>query len=348
MRDAVQDTATAVDQTPGRLLHVDPRRGMLSDASIDSLPEILRPEDLLVVNDAATLPASLHGTGRGEPIEIRLAGEGADGTWHAVAFGAGDWRTPTESRPPPPTLAPGDALHLGPGLRARVVSRSQLSPRLLQIRFETPTDGFWSALYRNGRPVQYSYEAAPLALARVQTPYAARPWASEMPSAGRPLRLELLARLRTRGVRVAWLTHAAGLSSTGDAALDAALPLPERYEILPSTVAAVAGARRRGGRVVAVGTTVVRALESAASADGVVRAGHGVASGRIGRETRLRVVDKILTGVHEPGDSHFELLRAFVDDPMLNQISRKLAEYEYRTHEFGDSMLIERETRDRP
>ena len=341
MRDAVQDTATAVDQTPGRLLHVDPRRGMLSDASIDSLPEILRPEDLLVVNDAATLPASLHGTGRGEPIEIRLAGEGADGTWHAVAFGGGDWRTPTESRPPAPALAPGDALHLGPGLRARVVSRSQLSPRLLQIRFETPTDGFWSALYRNGRPVQYSYEAAPLALARVQTPYAARPWASEMPSAGRPLRLELLARLRARGVRVAWLTHAAGLSSTGDAALDSALPLPERYEISPSTVAAVAGARRRGGRVVAVGTTVVRALEGAArSGGGDLPPGPGVTDLRIGRGFEPRVVNGLLSGIHGRDSSHFELLSAFLPGAFALLYSLHVIAGRYRGHEFGDSTLV--------
>ena len=341
MRDAVQDTATAVHQTPGRLLHVDLRRGMLSDTSIDSLPELLHPEDLLVVNDAATLPASLHGTGRGEPIELRLAGEGADGTWHAVAFGAGDWRTPTESRPPPPTLAPGDALHLGPGLRARVVSRSQLSPRLLQIRFETRPDGFWSALYRNGRPVQYAYEAAPLALARVQTPYAARPWASEMPSAGRPLRLELLARLRTRGVRVAWLTHAAGLSSTGDAALDAALPLPERYEILPSTVAAVAGARRRGGRVVAVGTTVVRALEGAArSGGGDLPPGPGVTDLRIGRGFEPRVVNGLLSGIHGRDSSHFELLSAFLPGAFALLYSLHVIAGRYRGHEFGDSTLV--------
>ena len=341
MRDAVQDTATAVHQTPGRLLHVDLRRGMLSDTSIDSLPELLRPEDLLVVNDAATLPASLHGTGRGEPIELRLAGEGADGTWHAVAFGAGDWRTPTESRPPPPTLAPGDALHLGPGLRARVVSRFELSPRLLQIRFETRPDGFWSALYRNGRPVQYSYEAAPLALARVQTPYAARPWASEMPSAGRPLRLELLARLRARGVRVAWLTHAAGLSSTGDAGLDAALPLPERYEILPSTVAAVAGARRRGGRVVAVGTTVVRALEGAArSGGGDLRPGSGVTDLRIGRGFEPRVVNGLLSGIHGRDSSHFALLSAFLPGAFAMLYSLHVIAGRYRGHEFGDSTLV--------
>ena len=96
---------------------------------------------------------------------------------------------------------------------------SEISPRLLRVRFDGTRAELWSALYRSGRPVQYAYEPEPLPLARVQTPYAARPWASEMPSAGRPLRLELLARLRARGVGLTWLTHAAGLSSTGDATL---------------------------------------------------------------------------------------------------------------------------------
>jgi S-adenosylmethionine:tRNA ribosyltransferase-isomerase len=341
LRHAVQDTATTVSETPGRLLHVDPRRGTLTDARIDSLPELLRPGDLLVVNDAATLPASLHGTARGEPIELRLAGEEPDGTWRAVAFGAGDWRTPTESRPPPPALAPGDALHLGPGLSARVVARSELSARLLRIRFEAPHDRFWSALYLHGRPVQYAYEQAPLALARVQTPYAARPWASEMPSAGRPLRLELLARLRTRGVRLAWLTHAAGLSSTGDAALDAALPLPERYEIPPVTVAALVDARLRGGRVVAVGTTVVRALEGAArSAGGDLRPGAGVTDLRIGPGFEPRVVNGLLSGIHGRDSSHFELLSAFLPGAIELLYTLHVITGRYRGHEFGDSTLV--------
>ena len=90
-----------------RLLHVDPRRGTLADHRLEELPELLRPGDLLVVNDAATLPASLSGTdARGEPLELRLAGEEPDGSWRAVLFGSGDWRTPTESRPLPPVLAP--------------------------------------------------------------------------------------------------------------------------------------------------------------------------------------------------------------------------------------------------
>jgi S-adenosylmethionine:tRNA ribosyltransferase-isomerase len=341
MKHAVQDSPAAVEDAPGRLLHLDPLRGTLTDTRIDSLPELLRPEDLLVVNDAATLPASLHGTVRGEPIELRLAGEEPDGTWRAIAFGAGDWRTPTESRPPPPDLAPGDALDLAPGLHARVVSRSDLSARLIEIRFDTPPDRFWSALYRHGRPVQYAYEPSPLALSRVQTPYAARPWASEMPSAGRPLRLDLLARIRARGIRLASLTHAAGLSSTGDAALDAALPLPERYEIPPATVAAVADARRRGGRVVAVGTTVVRALEGAArSAGGELLPGAGITDLRIGRGFEPRVVNGLLSGIHGRDSSHFELLSAFLPGPFALLYTLHVITGHYRGHEFGDSTLV--------
>ena len=341
MKHAVQDSPAAVQDTPGRLLHLDPRRGTLADTHIDALPELLRPEDLLVVNDAATLPASLHGTVRGEAIELRLAGEEPDGTWRAVAFGAGDWRTPTESRPPPPALAPGDALDLGPGLHARVVSRSELSARLIEIRFDTPSDRFWSELYRHGRPVQYAYEPSPLGLSRVQTPYAARPWASEMPSAGRPLRLDLLARLRARGIRLASLTHAAGLSSTGDAALDAALPLPERYEIPPATVVAVADARRRGGRVVAVGTTVVRALEGAArSAGGELLPGAGITDLRIGRGFEPRVVNGLLSGIHGRDSSHFELLSAFLPGPFALLYTLHVITGQYRGHEFGDSTLV--------
>ena len=124
--------------------------------------------------------------------------------------------------------------------------------------------------------------------------------------------------------------------------LDLRLPFDEPYRIPEQDRGSHRAGEVEGGRIVAIGTTVVRALESAANADGSVRAGDGVASGRIGRETRLRVVDAILTGVHQPGESHFELLRAFADDAVLDQISAALAEHGYRAHEFGDSMLIER------
>jgi S-adenosylmethionine:tRNA ribosyltransferase-isomerase len=258
-----------------------------------------------------------------------------------VLFGAGDWRQRTEDRPPPPVLAAGAPVELAHGLRALVESVSPVSSRLLAIRFEQDGAELWSLLYRAGRPVQYSHLLGPLALWDVQTAYASRPWAAEMPSAGRPLGVGLLAALRDRGVSVASVTHAAGLSSTGDAALDAALPLPERYEVGAEAVAAVDQAHARQRRVIAVGTSVVRALEGAAeNGGGVLLACEGVTDLRLGPGTPRRVVDGLLTGVHEPGTSHFELLRAFASDDVLQRAHEHASRSGYLGHEFGDYELL--------
>jgi S-adenosylmethionine:tRNA ribosyltransferase-isomerase len=140
----------------------------------------------------------------------------------------------------------------------------------------------------------------------------------------------------------ATLTHAAGISSTGDEELDRHLPFDEPYYIPAATAAALRRTHTCGGRVVAVGTTVVRALEHAALGDGRVREGAGLATQRIDETTRLRVVDIILSGTHEPGTSHYQLLRAFAADATLSRASRELDRLGYRTHEFGDSVMIER------
>jgi S-adenosylmethionine:tRNA ribosyltransferase-isomerase len=120
------------------------------------------------------------------------------------------------------------------------------------------------------------------------------------------------------------------------------LPFDEPYHIPLATAEAVEITRRRGGRVIAVGTTVVRALEAAATEEGHLRSGDGVAKGKIGPATRLRVVDAILSGTHEPGTSHYELLRAFLEDSTLERATSELITHNYKTHEFGDSVLIHR------
>ena len=220
---------------------------------------------------------------------------------------------------------------------------SSISSRLLAVRFEQRPDVLWPALYRHGRPVQYAYTAAPLELWHTQTSYGARPWSVEAPSAGRPLTPSLLAAVSRRGVALATLTHAAGLSSTGDAALDRALPLPERSDVPATTVAAVEAARARGGRVVAVGTTVVRALEGRARAHAHGRrlvAGVGWTDLRIGAGFAPALVDGILTGMHEPEASHFALLEAFAPRAVLAEAHAHAEERGYLAHEFGDSMLI--------
>ena len=328
-----------------RLLVID-AQGRMQHAPRARLADFLRAGDVLVANDAATLPASLAGihlpTGRA--IEVRLAGRrslAADDVreFTAIVFGPGDWRTRTEDRAAPPPLAHGDALQLGP-LRATVLALEG-HPRLVTLRFEGDVDSIWAGLARHGKPIQYAHVQSPLALWDVWTRVAAQPVAFEPPSAGFVLDWGLLAALKSRGVTFATLTHAAGISSTGDDALDARLPLDEPYFIAQVTVDAIAAARAIGGRVVALGTTVVRALEHAASR-GALHAGENLADQRLGPSTQLRVVDAIVSGTHEPGTSHYELLRAFAPDAVLKRAAGELDTAGYLTHEFGDSVLIER------
>jgi S-adenosylmethionine:tRNA ribosyltransferase-isomerase len=259
----------------------------------------------------------------------------------ALLFGAGDHRTPTEERPPPPRLAAGAALDLGPDLEAVIERVWPASARLVDLRFRAGAARLWAALYRHGRPIQYAYVPDPLALWDTQTRYAARPVCAEMPSAGRPLTWEVLLELGRRGVGVAALTHAAGISSTGDAALDALLPLPERYEIPAETVRAVRAARQGGGRVIAVGTTAARALEGAAArGGGELAAGAGVTDLVIRRETQLRVVDGLLTGMHGPKESHYRILEALAPRDLLRRAHAHAEAEGYLAHEFGDATLV--------
>src|SRR5882672_4231512 len=331
-----------------RLLVVE-SGGRLHHAARADLPRMLRSGDLLVGNDAATLPASLHGrhTRTGAEIEVRLAGWRsltADSVreFTAVVFGAGDHRTRTEDRPLPPPLLPGDALALGP-LRAHVL-RLLGHARLIELRFAGMPDAIWAGIARHGKPIQYAHVAQPLALWDVWTSVAAAPAAFEPPSAGFLLDWTLIAALEARGIGFATLTHAAGISSTGDAQLDARLPFDEPYLLPEATVCAIERTHARGGRVVALGTTVVRALEHAALGGRLV-AGAGLATQRIGASTQLRVVDAIVTGTHEPGSSHYELLRAFAGGALLERVTAALEQGGYRTHEFGDSLLLVRQAR---
>ena len=332
-----------------RLLHVD-EHGAVRHAPRAQLAEFLRPGDLVIANDAATLPASLHGvhvrSGRG--IEVRLAGKPSLAVrdaqrFTAVVFGPGDYRTRTEDRLPPPTFLPNDELTLG-SLTARV-ERVLEHPRLLSLRFQGEADEMWRGLAMHGRPIQYAHVSEPLALWDVWTAIAGAPVAYEPPSAGFALDWHMLASFEARGIEFATLTHAAGISSTGDEALDRLLPFDEPYRIPVATEEAIAAALCEGRRIVAIGTTVVRALEHSAATFGSVAAGEGVANIRIGAQTQLQVVDAILSGTHEPGTSHYELLHAFADKAVLSRADDALNSAGYRSHEFGDSVLIERDSR---
>ena len=350
-----------------RLLVVD-AHGRIAHAPRSRFIDFLKPGDLVIANDAATLPASLRGVHvpTGAPIEVRLAGHRCQTRgqnysvsateFSAIVFGAGDFRTRTEDRPLPPALAPGDCLVFPPaasdaagvppsgveGLSATVEALLD-HPRLVLLRFRGPTQAVWAGLARYGRPIQYAHMSTPLAMWDVWTPIAALPAAFEPPSASFALDWGSIRAMRGRGITFATITLAAGISSTGDPELDRRLPFDEHYRIPETTASAVREIRTTGGRVIAIGTTVVRALEHAAARHGVVRAGEGIADQRIGPGSPLRIVDAILSGTHEPGGSHYQILRAFLDDATLADADAVLEARGYRTHEFGDSVLIERQ-----
>jgi S-adenosylmethionine:tRNA ribosyltransferase-isomerase len=329
-----------------KLLAID-SQGIIKHYARTEFVRLLRPGDLVIANDAATLPASLSGfhVTSGQAVEVRLAGRSLLDSreitlFSAVVFGEGDYHTRTEDRPSPPTLIAGDRLVLGP-LQATVV-RVLTHPRFISLRFECSPAKIMEGLARHGRVIQYSHVTDALALWDVWTSIASLPVAFEPPSAGFILDWSMLQSMRARRIGFATITHAAGISSTGDAELDAVLlPVDEPYRIPPSTALAIQEARTQGGRVVAIGTTVVRALEHAAASDGIVHAGEGLATQKITSATRLQVVDAIVSGTHEPGTSHYDLLQAFVNNDMLRRADDELNGHDYRTHEFGDSVFIE-------
>src|SRR5216110_200547 len=295
--------ATApVQRSPrAKVMVVDPS-GQIRHLPRPALIELIQPGDLVVANDAATIPASLSGVHlpSDRPIEVRLAGvpslDPHNREFSAVVFGEGDFHTRTEDRPRPPSLAAGDQLQMGP-LSAKILHLLE-HPRLVLLEFDHSRDELWAGLAHHGRPIQYAHVPVPLALWDVWTPIAGPPVAFESPSAGFALDWRSIAAMRVRGVAFDTITHAAGLSSTGDAELDRRLPFDEPYRIPDAAAWAIRSTRAKGGRIIAIGTTVVRALEHAASRDGFVHGGEGLATQRIDAASRLRVVDALLTGIH--------------------------------------------------
>jgi S-adenosylmethionine:tRNA ribosyltransferase-isomerase len=310
-----------------RLLVIDRARREISHSRFDRLGDHLGAGDLLVVNSSRTLPAAVAASrASGQPVQLRPCVR-REGRWDVLAV-----------QPAPPhqnvELNEGEELRVGAS-RLWVLGRRRDIPFLWRLRLDTSDD--LELILTNGEPIRYSYvpDAVPLDL--YQSVYASHPGSAESPSAGRPLTWELLAGLGRQGVGLAEVVLHTGLSSFQDDDYDAEHHLFEEwYEVGTETAAAVATARR----VVAVGTTVVRALESAAGDAGQVRPASGWTSLAINRTRPPRVVDALLTGMHEPQASHFDLLQAFVPEALLARAYREAVAREYLWHEFGDATLV--------
>jgi len=327
-----------------RLLVIDRSTGAVQHRNFAELPLLLGPGDLLVANDSRTLPASLSGwTAAGVPLELRLAGRDGE-RWAGLALGVpagGDPAlVPTDARPPAPELVPGERLSFAGGLRAQVLGRHEEVASMVWLAFDRHGPQLLEALHRAGHPVRYAYVPQRWDLHHYQTVFAAAPGSAEMASAGRPFTVQTLRELRARGVGLATLSLHAGLSTYGDPEVDRGFVPAEPYRVPEATAAAVTRCRAAGGRVIAVGTTVVRALETATDETGRVRAGAGVTRLRIGPLHRLRAVDGLLTGLHEPQASHLDLVLSFVSYEVLQAAYDEALRAGYLWHEFGDVCLI--------
>jgi len=297
------------------------------------LGAFLAAGDLLVINTSATVPAA---------VDARRS-DGTDVKLHlSTPLGGDDWivelRRTGEGRVRDARV--GELLELPGGVVARLRAahpdrRERAGSRLWIARVPTGGDPL-DYLHAVGRPISYDHLRGQWPLTSYQTIFAQQPGSAEMPSAGRPFSPAVLVDLAVRGVVVAPVTLHTGVSS-----LEAGeRPLPERYRVPASTARLVNEARAAGGRVVAVGTTVTRALETVAAADGVVTAGEGWTSLVLGRERPARVVDGLVTGWHDPDGSHVAVLEAVAGAAIVADAYRAAVAERYLWHEFGDACLL--------
>jgi S-adenosylmethionine:tRNA ribosyltransferase-isomerase len=311
------------------------RGSAVSHHSFRDLPVQLRAGDVLVVNTSQTLPAAVDGRVGDARVVVHFSTRGDDGRWvvelrHPLAGGS------TRRR------------HGGP---ARAVVRLPGGTRLvLDQPLREGEDRLWWArpsvedvagvLRRHGRPIRYPYTLRDQPLAAHQTVFALPSpdgaGSAEMPSAARPFTPGLVAELVSRGVQFAPIVLHTGVASTEAHET----PYPERFEVSDATAWLVNAARAGGGRIVAVGTTAVRALETATGADGVVRALSGWTDLIVTPERGVRAVDGLLTGLHEPEASHLLMLEAIAGSEALSRSYAEALRELYLWHEFGDVHLI--------
>jgi S-adenosylmethionine:tRNA ribosyltransferase-isomerase len=308
--------------------------GEISHHAFADLPGLLLPGDLIVVNTSGTLPAAVSA---GEGLVVHFSTVMPDGGWlielravqgaSTVPYGGG---------------AAGQRIELPGGARLTLAAR--FTTRLWRAALSTAVVPY---LLRHGTPIRYSYVERSWPAQAYQTVFAGRPGSAEMPSASRPFTEQIVTRLVARGVTLAPLTLHTGVSSLeGDED-----PYPEYCEVPPATARLVSLTRRSGGRVIAAGTTVVRALETAALLPG----GRDPADAAPGRAvapfagwtehvvtpaTGVRVVDGLLTGLHEPRSSHLRMLAAFAGEDLLRRCYAAALEHRYLWHEFGDVHLL--------
>ncbi len=321
--------ARGLDRDGVRLLVASRRNGDLVDAVFRDLPDFVDAGDLLVVNRSATVPAAVATT---DDRLVHFSTELPGGLWvvevrkpcaaGSIAFSGAH---------------SGEVVGLAGGGAVQLLCRYPIDgPPRLWVAQPHVAGSVLDYLARNGRPIRYGATERAFPIDAYQTVFGIEPGSAEMPSASRGFTPELVTRLVTKGVGITPLTLHTGVSSqeAGEP------PYPERYHVPAITAERVNDARDRGHTVIAVGTTVTRALETVADEDGHAHPGAGWTDVVITPERGVRVVDGLLTGWHEPEASHLQLLEAVGGRALLDRSYAAALDLRYRWHEFGDLHLI--------
>jgi S-adenosylmethionine:tRNA ribosyltransferase-isomerase len=312
-----------------RLLAISP--AAIRTARFRDLPELLEPGDLVVVNTSATLPARVPARrADGVPVPLHVSTTLDDGTWVVEV------RRPANDGPDL-GIEPGAELSLPGGVTLTLLSGFPAGrpSRLWRARTDPPmtTTAYLPA---RGVPIRYGYVHGTFPLAAYQNVYADQPGSAEMASAGRPFTADLLVRLMIRGIAVAPVVLHTGVSSPEAHEP----PYPERFTVPEATARLITSTRSAGRRVIAVGTTVTRALESATDEDGVTGPAAGWTDLVLGPDRPAHVVNGLITGLHAPEASHLKLLEAVAGADLVETAYRRAVGEHYLWHEFGDSMLF--------
>ncbi|HTU82118.1 MAG TPA: S-adenosylmethionine:tRNA ribosyltransferase-isomerase [Candidatus Acidoferrales bacterium] len=303
------------------LLFTQRATGAHRHAKFTDLPSLLDDGDLAIVNDSATIPAAIEAVRpNGESVRLHVATAIDERLWMVEPRGE---------------ILLGEELQLAGGAGAVAIAPADPQrPRLWYAWFQLPVP-MYAYLARFGKPIAYAHAPQPFPLSDYQTMFAREAGSSEMPSAARPFTPRVVRALRRRGVGIAAITLHCGVSSFELPER----PATERFTVGPVAAAAVNRARREGRRVIAVGSTVVRALESAAR-DGAVVAASGWTSLVVDERHPPVVSGGLITGFHDAGATHQSMLRAFLPAQVLASAYVEAAERGYLRHEFGDVHLI--------
>ncbi len=327
--DGAEASAPPAARDGVRLLVARPDR--IEHTEFTRLADFLSPGDLIVINTSATLPAAVDGRRPdGRTVTVHFATELDDGTWVVEP------RPSADATGPVGDVEPEEVITLPDGVRLILLAPQPSGQHRLWRAKVGAEGGIPAFLARHGRPIRYGYVPAPVPLAEYQTVFAREPGSAEMPSAGRPFTDRLVTDLVTRGIVLAPITLHTGVSSqqAGEP------PQPERFRVPGGTARLVNATRAQGNRVIAVGTTVTRALESAVDDAGRVRQRSGWTDLVLGPHRAARTVSGLITGWHAPGASHLDLLEAVAGKQLVQRAYFEAVRADYRWHEFGDSCLF--------